>query len=104
MNNIANLPNNYELARMCAKGLHKHMLQQPDLQLALVNTIQELKENKFIIPAEENTDQQTNYLLYFMTTQANLIVVYDGSAKWSGLSINDFIYSCPDVLNILHML
>ena len=29
------------------------MLRQPDLQLALVNAIQELKENKFIIPPDK---------------------------------------------------
>ena len=98
---IHKLPSNYELARRRANGLRKHMLRQPDLQLSLVNAIQGLKENKFIIPAEENTDQQTNYLPYFITNQAKPRVVYDGSAKWSGWSINDFIYSGPDMLNIL---
>ena len=98
---IHKLPSNYELARRRANGLRKHMLRQPDLQLSLVNAIQGLKENKFIMLAEENTDQQTNYLPYFITNQAKPRVVYDGSAKWSGWSINDFIYSGPDMLNIL---
>ena len=95
------MPSNYELARKRANGLRKQMLRRPDLQLPLVNAIQGLKENKFIIPAEEHTDQQTNYLPYFITNQAKLRVIYDVSAKWSRWSINDFIYSGPDMLNIL---
>ena len=79
-----NLPNNYELAKKRANGLRKHMLRRPNLQLALLNFIQELKENKFIIPAEENTDQQTNYLPYFITNQAKPRVVYDGYAVYNG--------------------
>ena len=76
------------------------MLKNPEHLQALVESMQVLQENKYIVPANENAASQVNYLPYFLTSQTKPRVVYDGAA-FQSRSIKDLICSGPDLLNLL---
>ena len=77
------------------------MIKTPKLAGKLIQSMQELKQCGYIVPAETERKQLTNYLPYFLTNQAKPRVVFDGSATWKELCINDIIYSGPDEHNRL---
>ena len=100
--NLRKLSNNYLLAFKRLKGLRQKMLKSPEYEQALRATMKMLKQNNYIAQANEVTVRQINYLPYFLKHQTKPRVVYDdGSAKCDGLSINDCIYSGPDLFNTL---
>ena len=79
------------------------MLKSPEREQALQATIKIFKQNDYIRVAQTDkvTDRQVIYLPYFLTHQTKPRVVYDVSAKCDGFSINDCIFSGPDLLNHL---
>ena len=77
------------------------MLLQPEYGQVLIKAITELKQNKFIKPADRESSNQINYLPYFLTIQSKPSVVYDGTATYEGRSINSCIHLGPDLLNSL---
>ena len=99
--NSISLPDNFPLAAKRAEGLYRRMLKNPEHLQALVESMQVLQENKYIVPANENAASQVNYLPYFLTSQTKPRVVYDGAATFQGRSIKDLIYSVLDLLNLL---
>ena len=99
--NVDNLPDNYELAAKRLTFLRKRMIKNSELAGKVVQSMQELKECGYIVPADPEKTKLINYLAYFLTDQAKARVVYDGSAIWKKQRINDVIYSGPDELNIL---
>ena len=99
--NISSLSNNYQLAAKRLSSLRRRMLMKPEHERELTEAITELSENQFMIPANTGSNNHVNYLPYFLTTQSKPKVVYDGSAAFESNSINNCIYSGPDLLNPL---
>jgi len=98
---VKSLPNNYDLAFKRLSSLRQTMLRKPPIKDTLINSMQELKQQGYILPADEATNTLVNYLPYFLTTQTKPRVVYDGAATWKGCCINNSIHSGPDLLNKL---
>ena len=96
-----NLPNNFELAAKRLDFLRKRMTKNPDIADKVIQSMKELKQSGYIVPAGAERKRLLNYLPYFLTEQTKPRVVYDGSATWSKQCVNDVIYSGPDELNVL---
>ena len=96
-----NLPNNFELAAKRLDFLRKRMTKNPDIADKVIQSMKELKQSGYIVPAGAERKRLLNYLPYFLTEQTKPRVVYDGSATWSKQCVNDVIYSGPDGLNVL---
>ena len=99
-NNVNKLPNNFDLAAKRAEGLRQKMIKNPAHLQPLLESMEFLKQNQYIVPADQDSES-VNYLPYFLTNQSKPRVVYDGSATFEGRCVNDSIYSGPDLLNLL---
>ena len=101
---VNDLPNNYENALERTMSLRKTTQRNPSLKQTLVDTFTELITENWIEPVEENICAGVNsiwYLPFFVTKTAKPRVVYDGSATFKGISINQIVLSGENLLNNL---
>ena len=101
---VNDLPNNYENALKRTMSLRKTTQRNPSLKQTLVDTFTELITENWIEPVEENICVGVNstwYLLFFVTKTAKPRVVYDGSATFKGISLNQIVLSGENLLNNL---
>ena len=98
------LPNNYENALKRTMSLRKTTQRNPSLKQTLLDTFTELITENWIEPVKENICVGVNstwYLLLFVTKTAKLRVVYDGSATFKEISLNQISLSGENLLNNL---
>ena len=85
-------------------SLRKTTQRNPSLQQTLVDTFTELITENWIEPVEENICVGVNftwYLPFFVTKTAKPRVVYDGSATFKGISLNQIVLSGENLFNNL---
>ena len=62
----------------------------------------EIQENAYIEKVPPSVcDNSVWYLLYFVTCQVKKRIIYDGSATFDAICINDYLSSGPHTLNHL---
>ena len=102
---VKNLTNNYDYALKRTKAMNSSASRNPELKLTLLNTFQELIDERWIEPADEEIlTTPLNpvwYLPFFVTKQGKPRVVYDGAATVGGTSLNQCVLAGTNLLNNL---
>ena len=93
---VNDLPNNNKNALKRTMSLRKTIQRNQSLKQTLINTFTELLAKNWIEPVKENICVGVNsnrYLPFFVTKTAESRVVYDGSATFKGISLNQIVLS-----------
>ena len=98
---LKNLPNNFGNALMRTLSLRKTAMRNPELKQTLVGTFKELIDEQWIEPVDVDCDQPGWYLPSFVIKTTKPRVVYDGSAVFDGMSLNQVVLAGENLLNNL---
>lgn len=107
------LPNNYEMALGRLQKTEKRLQKTSSVTIAYKEVIQKYLEKGYIrkVDTEEATPEQVWYLPHFPVVRSDRAttkcrIVFDASAKYKGISLNDAINQGPklqnDLCHILH--
>ena len=99
---VSNLPDNYDMALRRLYNTEKRLLKNPEIAAAYTESITQYLEKGYICkvdPAEEKPARKW-YLPHFPVvrldrTTRKTRIVFDASAKFGGISLNDVIYQGP---------
>ena len=97
---LKKLPNNFDNVLTRAL-LRKTAMCNPELKQTLVDTFEELIDEQWIEPVDVDSDKPMWYLPYFVTKTTKPRVVYDGSAVFDGVSLNQVVLAGENLLNNL---
>ena len=96
------LPNNYEMALRRILNTEKRLLKNPEIGEAFTNNINQYLEKGYIrrLDPTEKSPLKKWYLPHFPVirpdqTTTKTRIVFDASAKFEGVSLNDAIYQGP---------
>ena len=96
------LPNNYEMALCRLLNTEKRLLKNPEIGDAYTNNINQYLEKGYIrrVDPTEKSPLRKWYLPHFPVvrpdrTTTKTHIVFDASAKFKGVSLNDAIYQGP---------
>ena len=96
------LPNNYEMALRRLLNTEKRLLKNPEIGEAYTNNINQYLEKGYIrrLDPTEKSPLKKWYLRHFPVvrpdrTTTKTRIVFDASAKFEGVSLNDAIYQGP---------
>ena len=99
---VSNLPDNYDMALRRLYNTEKRLLKNPEIAAAYSENITQYLDKGYIRkvdPAEEKPARKW-YLPHFPVvrldrTTTKTRIVFDASAKFGGISLNDVIYQGP---------
>ena len=100
--NVPDLPDNYGMAlrRLC--NTEKRLLKNPEIAAAYSENINQYLEKGYIrkIDPTEEKPARKWYLTHFPVVRLDRVttktrIVFDASAKFGGISLNDVIYQGP---------
>ena len=96
------LPNNYSMALRRLENTEKRLNRSPDVATAYGDTIQKYIEKGYVrkVPEAEKVPEREWYLPHFAVvkpdrTTTKTRIVFDASAKFGGVSLNDAIHQGP---------
>ncbi|XP_021358095.1 uncharacterized protein LOC110453467 [Mizuhopecten yessoensis] len=100
------LPNNYQQARQRAENLVKSLKRDPVKQEHFVQFMKKIFDNKHAEEALHVREEEEHWYLpifgvYNPQKPSKVRVVFDSSAKYQGLSLNDVLLTGPDLTNNL---
>ena len=100
----AELPDNYDRSKKRLLGLLKRLRNEPEVLKKYDDVIKEQLDKGIVesVPASEEEEKRTHYLPHHAVIREDksttkLRVVYDASARSSGPSLNDCLYSGPSL-------
>ena len=98
---LENLRNNFDNALTRTLSLRKTAMRNPELKQTPVGTFKELIDEQWIEPVDVDCVKPMWYLPYFVTKTTKPRVVYDGSAVFDGMSLNQVVLAGENLLNNL---
>ena len=110
--NHPDLPNNYSMALKRLHGTARRLLKNPEAGEAYSEIIKKYLEKGYVrkVTASEESPKQKWYLPHFAVVRPDKAttktrIVFDASAKFNGISLNDNIHQGPklqrDLFNVL---
>ena len=94
-----NLKKYFDNALTQTLSLRKTAMLNPELKQTLVGTCKELIDEHWIEPVDVDCDKPMWYLPYFVTKTTKPRVVYDGSAVFDGIPLNQVVLAGENLLN-----
>ena len=102
------LANNYRMAKQRLENTEKKLTKNPEVAQTYIDTIQKYLDKGYIrkVPQEENDGEQSWYLPHFPVLRpeketTKVRIVFDASATYEGISLNDTVYQGPKLQNDL---
>ena len=104
------IPNNKSVAEVRMKYLHRKLLQNKDMKDAYVKTMESYLTDGYARPLRnDEIQEEKSHGIWYVPHHGvvnpkkpgKVRVVFDCASKFKGKSINDHMYTGPDVLNTL---
>ena len=106
--NVMTLPNNFKMAEKRLQNLEKRLVKEPKVAQEYERIIAQHTEKGFVVklPPSAGHEQIKWYLPHFPVVKKDhsttkIQIVFDASAKYNGIALNDVIYQGPKLQNDL---
>ncbi|XP_053392388.1 uncharacterized protein LOC128555057 [Mercenaria mercenaria] len=104
----SNIPNDYEMAVKRLQHTEKRLKKEPNIEIAYTETIENYVNKGYIhkVPQDETDPVNKWYFPHFPVVRleketTKVRIVFDASAKYNGVCLNDFIQTGPKLQNEL---